>query len=111
MSASLRNEPKYRLPRRDVPTSDVQKEIEANFEFATEKLMSIANAELDLSKIRASDKIRAIEVLAKMHGWNAPEKTNVGEELKIERIELVVVEPKNRDGGGVPPASGEGDRE
>ena len=59
----------------------LQKEIVANIEFATETLMSIANAELDLSKIKASDKIRAIEVLAKLHGWNAPEKTNVGEEL------------------------------
>jgi hypothetical protein len=89
----------------------LRKQIEANFEFATEKLMTIASAELNLSKIKASDKIRAIEVLAKLHGWNAPEKTNVGEELKIERIELVIVEPKNRNGGGVPPVSGEGDWE
>jgi len=58
------------------------KAIEANFEWASEKLMSIANAELDLSKIKASDKIRAIEVLAKMHGWNAPKKTNLSGEIK-----------------------------
>ena len=32
----------------------------------------------------------------------APEKTNLREDLKIERIECVIVEPKNRDGGGVP---------
>jgi len=50
------------------------KTIEANFEWATEKLMSIANAELDLRKIKASDRIRAIEVLAKLYGWNASEK-------------------------------------
>ena len=70
----------------------LQKHIEANFEFATEKLMSIANAELDLSKIKASDKIRAIEVLAKMHGWNASEKTNLGGEytdsVAPERFEI-----------------------
>jgi hypothetical protein len=42
-----------------------------------------------------------------MHGWNAPEKTNLREDLKIERIEWVIVEPKNRDGGGVPPPAGE----
>jgi hypothetical protein len=71
--------------------------------------MSIASAELDLENIKASDKIRAIEVLAKMHGWNAPEKTNVSEKLKVERIEWVIVEPKNRDGGGVPPSAGEGE--
>jgi hypothetical protein len=46
-----------------------------------------------------------------MHGWNAPEKTKIGGELKIERIEWVIVEPKNRDGGVAPPASGGGDRE
>ena len=60
----------------------IAKTIEANFAWATEKLMSIASAELDLRKIKASDKIRAIEVLAKMHGWYAPEKTNVSGELK-----------------------------
>jgi hypothetical protein len=57
----------------------LQKQIEANFEWATKKLMSIASVELDLENIKASDKIRAIEVLAKMHGWNAAEKTNLGE--------------------------------
>jgi hypothetical protein len=48
----------------------LQKQVQANIEFAAEKLMSIANAKLNLSKIKASDKIRAIEVLAKMLGWN-----------------------------------------
>ena len=87
----------------------IAKTIEANFAWATEKLMSVASAELDLRKIKASDKIRAIEVLAKMHGWYAPEKTNLREDLKIERIEWVIVEPKNRDDGGVPPPAGEGE--
>src|SRR5262249_16671032 len=68
----------------------MQKEIEANFEWATENLMSIASAKLDLRNIKASDKIRAIEVLAKMHGWNASEKSKVGVE-KFERIEVVIV--------------------
>jgi erythromycin esterase-like protein len=77
----------------------LQKQIEANFEFATEKLMSIANAELDLSKSSPSDKIRAIEVLAKMHGWNAPEKREVNAPVKVERIELVFVDPPARIGG------------
>jgi hypothetical protein len=87
----------------------LQKQIEANFEFATEKLMSIANAELDLSNIKPSDKIRAIEVLAKMHGWNAPEKREVNAEAKIERIELVIVDPPSlrrspfRSAATVPP--------
>jgi hypothetical protein len=62
----------------------LQKQIEAKLEFATEKLMSIANAELDLLKIKASDKIRAIELLAKMRGWNAPEKREVNAQAKVE---------------------------
>jgi hypothetical protein len=59
--------------------------------------------------LSASDKIRAIEVLAKLLGWNAPEKTNLGGGSKIERIEWVIVEPKNRGGGGVPFPAGEGE--
>jgi hypothetical protein len=62
----------------------------------------------DLLNIKASDKIRAIEVLAKMHGWNASEKANLSGESKIERIEWVVVEPKNQDGGGVTPLLAKG---
>jgi hypothetical protein len=69
------------------------KKIEANFAWATEKLMSIASAKLDLWNVKASDKIRAIEVLAKMHGWNASEKTSLSGELKIGRIERIIVEP------------------
>src|SRR5262249_243792 len=73
------------------------KTIEANFAWATEKLYSIASTKLDLSNIKASDKIRAIEVLAKMHDWNAPEKGKVDVE-KFERIEVVIVDPPHRDG-------------
>ena len=51
--------------------------------------------QIDLWNIKASDKIRAIEVLAKLHGWNAPEKTNSGES-KIERIEWVISNLKSR---------------
>jgi hypothetical protein len=43
-----------------------------------------------------------------MHGWNASEKTSLSGELKIGRIERIIVEAKNRDGGGVPPPAGEG---
>jgi len=91
-------------------TPPLQKEIEANFEWATKQLVDIGNLPIGILNARASDKIRAIEVLAKLHGWNAPEKTNVGEDLKIERIEWVIVKPKNRDGGGVPPSAGEGEK-
>src|SRR5262249_35959 len=58
------------------------KTIEENFAWATEKLMSIASAKFDPWNIKASDKIPATQVLAKMHGWNAQQKTNVSGELK-----------------------------
>jgi hypothetical protein len=77
----------------------LQKQIEANFEWATKKLMSIASVELDLENIKASDKIRAIEVLAKMHGWNAREKINVSGELKkgVTFNVTYTVEPKPQE--------------
>jgi hypothetical protein len=61
--------------------------------------MSIASAELDLWNIKASDKIRAIEVLAKMHGWNDPEKTNLGGKLKrgVTFNVTYTVEPKPQE--------------
>jgi hypothetical protein len=77
------------------------KTIEANLAWATEKLMSIASAKLDLWNIKASDKIRAIEVLAKMHSWNAPEKREVNAQAKVERIELVFVDPPSRTGNNL----------
>jgi hypothetical protein len=58
------------------------KTIEANFEWATKRLLEVGNLPIGMCNARASDKIRAIEVLAKMHGWNAQQKTNVSGELK-----------------------------
>jgi len=44
-----------------------------------------------------SDNIRAIEVLAKMHGWNA-EKTNLSGEMKRDVINVTyTVEPRPQE--------------
>ena len=67
------------------------KTIEANFEWATKQLFEVGNLPIGISNARASDKIRAIEVLAKMHGWYAPKKSKMDVE-KIECIEVVIVE-------------------
>src|SRR5262245_5654721 len=67
----------------------IAKTIEANFEWATKRLFEVGNLPIGMCNARASDKIRAIEVLAKMHGWNAPEKTNISGELK-PRVRLNV---------------------
>jgi hypothetical protein len=58
------------------------KTIEANFEWATKQLLEVGNLPIGICNARASDKVRAIEVLAKMHGWNARDKTNVSGKLK-----------------------------
>jgi hypothetical protein len=73
------------------------KKIEANFAWATEKLMSIASAKLDPWNIKASDKIRAIEVLAKMHGWNAPENQNLNGKGHVTLNATYTVEPKPQE--------------
>jgi hypothetical protein len=75
------------------------KTIEANFEWATKQLLEIGNLPIGICNARASDKIRAIEVLAKMHGWNAAEKTNLTGDWK-RRVRLNVtytVEPKPQE--------------
>src|SRR5262249_26131439 len=64
------------------------KTIEANFAWATEQLFEVGNQPLGIWHRR--DKVRAIEALAKLHGWNAPEKSKVDVE-KFERIEVVIV--------------------
>jgi hypothetical protein len=70
------------------------KKIEANFAWATEKLMSIANAKLDPWNIKASNKIRAIELLAKMHGWNAPENQNLNAKGHVTLNATYTIEPE-----------------
>jgi len=84
-------------------------EVVATVETAMTKLSRIAFAELGDGAIKVSDQIAAVRTMAQMQGWNAPEKTNLSGELKIGRIERIIVEPKNRDGGGVPPTTSEGE--
>src|SRR5262249_25296969 len=66
----------------------IQQQIAANMEWATQQLFEVGNQPLGICHRR--DKVRAIEVLAKMHGWNAPEKSK-GDVEKFERIEVVIV--------------------
>jgi hypothetical protein len=84
----------------------LQKKIEANFEWATKQLVDIGNLPIEILNARASDKIRAIEVLAKLHGWNAPEKREVNAPVKVERIEWVIVDHPKREISSPPARSG-----
>lgn len=52
---------------------------------------------LDLSKIKASDKIRTIEVLAKLHGWNAPEKHQAKGNVTLHATFTMEPEPERAD--------------
>jgi hypothetical protein len=73
--------------------------ITANIEWATKQRLEVGNLPIGNWNARASDKIRAIEVLAKMHGWNAAEKTNLTGDWK-RRVRLNVtysVEPKPQE--------------
>ena len=66
-------------------------------EWATQQLFEVGNQPLGIWHRR--DKVRAIEVLAKMHGWNAAEKTNVSGDLKrgVRLNVTYTVEPKPQE--------------
>jgi len=73
------------------------KKIEANFAWATRELFEVGNQPLGICHRR--DKVRAIEVLAKMHGWNAAEKPNLSGDLKrgVRLNVTYTVEPKPQE--------------
>jgi hypothetical protein len=66
-------------------------------EWATQQLFEVGNQPLGICHRR--DKVRAIEVLAKMHGWYAREKANVSGELKkgVTLNVTYTVEPKPQE--------------
>src|SRR5262245_3161460 len=71
----------------------IQQQIAANMKWATQQLFEVGNQPLGICHRR--DKIRAIEVLAKMHGWYAPEITNLSGEMKRDVINVTyTVEPR-----------------
>ena len=75
----------------------IQQQIAANMEWATQQLFEVGNQPLGICHRRY--KVRAIEVLAKMYGWNAAEKTNLGGEPKkgVTFNVTYTVEPKPQE--------------
>jgi hypothetical protein len=75
----------------------LQQQITANLEWATRELFEVGNQPLGICHRR--DKVRAIEVLAKMHGWYAPEKTNLSGEIKrgVTLNATYTVEPRPQE--------------
>jgi hypothetical protein len=52
----------------------VKKQIDISVEWAVQKLASMANHELSLDEVKATDQIAALRLLAQINGWLAPEK-------------------------------------
>jgi len=73
------------------------KTIEANFEWATKQLLEIGNLPIGILNTRASDKIRAIEVLAKLYGWNASEKHQAQGNVTIHATYTVEPRPQEEN--------------
>ena len=51
-----------------------KQKIDIGIEWATQKLATMANQEIDADGLKATDQIAALKLLAQMHGWLAPEK-------------------------------------
>ena len=51
-----------------------QERITASIEWATDRLVEIANAQVDLNNVRAMDRVAALKRLSEMLGWDAPKK-------------------------------------
>lgn len=104
---SHRDDVKARIAELQKPHLEkVNQAIGVNVEWATQQLYPIAAAEIDGEDIKASDKTRAIELMAKMNGWMAPEKREVN--ANIRAIERYIVDPAHPDSEGVSAAGDAG---
>lgn len=73
--ACNRPDVKARVTELQAPAlAKVQAQIDISIEWATQKLATMANHELDPDDMKATDQIAAFKLLAQMHGWLAPEK-------------------------------------
>jgi len=54
--------------------AQVEAEIAVDVQWATKKLASLVNPDLGVHKIKVTDQIAALKLLAEMFGWLAPEK-------------------------------------
>jgi len=52
----------------------VQEQINISAAWAAQKLAAMANHDLPMDEIKASDQVMALRLLAQMNGWLAPEK-------------------------------------
>jgi hypothetical protein len=82
----------------------LQEKLEINIELLTKELLPIASAIIETSEIKAADKLRALEDLAKLHGLNAPEKRDVTvrDADQLTDDELARIAARGGDGAAAP---------
>ena len=73
-----RSDVKVRVAELQKPALDkVAEQIDLSVEWALNRLYNIASPDLGVDAIKTPDQLRAIELLAKIKGWMAPEKQDV----------------------------------
>lgn len=73
--ACNRSDVKARVAELRAPAlAKLQEKIDVTIDWASQKLATMANHELDPDEIKATDQIGALRLLAQMYGWLAPEK-------------------------------------
>jgi len=90
---------KARMAELAAPGQEVaEKAVAITVGAAEGKLWEFASVDLGKRAVKVPDQINAIKTLAQLRGWNAPEKTELTNPIKIERIARVIVDhPKPKD--------------
>ena len=75
-----------------------ESEVVASVEDANRKLGAIAGVAVRSERVKPSDQVAAMSLMARINGWLAPEKTELTNPIKIERIDRVIVDhPKPKE--------------
>ena len=76
-------------------------QVNATVEWAIKRLTDIAGPDLGIDAIKTTDQLRAIELLAKINGWMAPDKQDVtvrdaSQVTDDDIVRLIAFEPAER---------------
>lgn len=84
----------------------VQAHIDVSTEAQLRSLHAIAFANVDLDSVKPAEAVSAHKLIAQMQGNLAPEKREHSGEIKVQRIERVIVDPADSHGKSVQTAAG-----
>jgi hypothetical protein len=76
-----------------------ESEVVASVEDANRKLGAIAGVAVKSECVKPSDQVAAMNLMARINGWLAPEKTELTSPIKIERIDRVIVDHAKPEDG------------